>query len=296
LAGQGRPLVDIVPVDELLEDEDLLEMMHAGLIPATAIDTHKAALWSQVFEALNYHWDIKIRTGSHIGWAVRKQSPRLKSVVNGFIEKHRKGTRIGNVLFNRYWKSIDWIRNVFGPGDRERYDAAVRFLREYAERYGFDWTLIAALAYQESRIDQSKRSPQGAVGVMQILPSTTKDPHIAVPDIEKLEHNIHAGVKYLRFLYDRYFANEPMDGLNKGLFALASYNAGPARIARLRRKAKQAGLDPNIWFRNVEIIAARQVGRETVRYVENIRKYAAAYRLIVDHAARKDKVKENPLR
>ena len=93
-------------------------------------------------------------------------------------------------------------------------EEAVEFFKEYGEKYKFDWLMIGALAYQESRIDQNKRSPAGAIGVMQLLPSTAKDPNVNIPDIENLDKNIHAGVKYLRFINDRYFEKEPMDHLN----------------------------------------------------------------------------------
>jgi membrane-bound lytic murein transglycosylase MltF len=157
--------------------------------------------------------------------------------------------------------------------------------------YDFDWLVVAALAYQESRIDQSKRSQAGAIGVMQLLPSTATDRNVGIQNIEEVENNIHAGVKYLRFIVDRYYANEPMDRLNKGLFAFASYNAGPARVAKLRKEAREMGLDPNVWFRNVEIVAAKRIGRETVQYVSNIYKYYVAYRLIVDQLTLKKGVK-----
>jgi membrane-bound lytic murein transglycosylase MltF len=158
-----------------------------------------------------------------------------------------------------------------------------------------DWLLVAALAYQESRIDQSIKSPAGAVGVMQLLPSTAAGDPINIPDIEKIESNIHAGVKYLRWLHDRYFKDEKMDRLNKGLFTFASYNAGPARVAKLRLQALEMGLDPNVWFNNVEVVAAKKIGRETVQYVSNIYKYYIAYRLIVDKLQIKREVvkKEN---
>jgi membrane-bound lytic murein transglycosylase MltF len=150
---------------------------------------------------------------------------------------------------------------------------------------------VAALAYQESRIDQSKRSHAGAIGVMQLLPSTATDRNVGIQNIEEIEDNIHAGVKYLRFIVDRYYAKEPMDRLNKGLFAFASYNAGPAKVAKLRKEAREMGLDPNVWFRNVEIVAAKRIGRETVQYVSNIYKYYVAYRLIVDQLTLKKGVK-----
>jgi membrane-bound lytic murein transglycosylase MltF len=155
--------------------------------------------------------------------------------------------------------------------------------------------MIAAQAYQESGIDQSKRSPAGAIGVMQLLPSTAADPNVNIRKIEVMKHNIHAGVKYLRFLHDRYFKNEPMDALNKMLFAFASYNAGPGRIIKLRQEAGQSGFNPNIWFRNVEIMAARQIGRETVQYVGNIYKYYIAYRRIVKDFGQKKERKSGQI-
>jgi membrane-bound lytic murein transglycosylase MltF len=113
---------------------------------------------------------------------------------------------------------------------------------------------------------------------MQIKPSTAADPNVGIDQVEILENNIHASVKYMHFVRDRYFADEGIDPLNAGLFTLAAYNAGPARVGRLRRKATAVGLDPNVWFGNVEIIAAREIGRETVDYVSNIYKYYAAYK------------------
>ena len=184
------------------------------------------------------------------------------------------------------------MRNSLNEKEFQKFKEAAALFEKYSNNYDFDWLLVAALAYQESRIDQSKRSPAGAVGVMQILPSTAADPNVNIPDIEKLEDNIHAGIKYLRFLNNRYFEKEPMDDKNKMLFSFASYNAGPAKIARLRTEARKAGLDPNIWFRNVEIIAARRIGRETVQYVSNIYKYFTAYRLIINKLNLKEEKKK----
>ncbi len=152
-------------------------------------------------------------------------------------------------------------------------------IREYARRYGFDWLLIMSQAYQESRFDQAARSSKGAVGVMQVLPSTAADRVVGIPDIYNLENNIHAGNKYLRFLHDQYVDTRAMSDLDKTLFALASYNAGPARVSNLRAEATGEGLDPNVWFDSVERIAARRIGRETVDYVGNIYSYWVAYGL-----------------
>jgi membrane-bound lytic murein transglycosylase MltF len=155
--------------------------------------------------------------------------------------------------------------------------------RRYAGEYDFDWLMVAAQAYQESRLDQSVRSGVGAVGVMQVLPSTAAD--IGVEGIEELEPNINAGVKYLRYLHDQYFADLPLDRRNRHLFAFAAYNAGPNRIRRLRATAERVGLDPNVWFGNVEAVAAKEIGTETVRYVSNIAKYYVAYTLAMARQA-----------
>jgi membrane-bound lytic murein transglycosylase MltF len=141
-----------------------------------------------------------------------------------------------------------------------------------------DWMLMAAQGYQESRLDQRARSAAGAVGVMQVLPATGRQ--LGIGDVTKLDPNIHAGVKYMRFMINQYFKDEPMTDLDKGLFAFASYNAGPARIRQLRSETAKRGLDPNVWFDNVERLAAERIGRETVTYVSNIYKYYIAYTLV----------------
>jgi membrane-bound lytic murein transglycosylase MltF len=291
----GKLPVKIVPADEYLEDEDLLEMMNVGLIPMIVIDSHKAEFWAQVFQKLKLYPDIKLRSGGQIAWAIRKKSSLLQNVINRFVKSHKKGTLKGNILYKRYLQNTKWVRNALAEKEFQRFKHAVAFFKQYSKQYDFDWLMIAAQAYQESGIDQSKRSPAGAIGVMQLLPSTAADPNVNIRKIEVMQHNIHAGVKYLRFLHDRYFKNEPMDALNKMLFAFASYNAGPGRIIKLRQEAQQSGFNPNIWFRNVEIIAARQIGRETVQYVGNIYKYYIAYRRIVKDFGQKKERKSGQI-
>ena len=180
-----------------------------------------------------------------------------------------------------------------GPAaaELEKFRALVQYFQKYGTKYDMDWILISAQGYQESQLVHSRRSPSGAVGVMQIKPSTARDKNIGINNVRTIDGNIHAGTKYLRFMMDRYFADAPMDRLNKGLFALASYNAGPARVARLRAKAQATGLNPNVWFRNVEVIAAREIGRETVDYVSNIYKYYTAYKAVAERNAALDKSK-----
>jgi membrane-bound lytic murein transglycosylase MltF len=99
-------------------------------------------------------------------------------------------------------------------------------------------------------------------------------------------------VKYMRFMIDQYFANEPMDRLNKGLFAFAAYNAGPNRIQSMRKLAEKRGLDPNVWFNNVEIVVSEKIGRETVTYVSSIYKYYVAYKLILEQREERQKARD----
>jgi membrane-bound lytic murein transglycosylase MltF len=289
----GKEPMSLLPADESFEDGDLLEMANAGLLSFIVVDEHKAAVWEPVFKNVKLYRDIAVRKGGETAWAFRKNSPKLKETVNRFVAGHKQGTMLFNVVTKRYLKDTKWVKNALSEEEFQRFQDAVDFFRKYADKYDFDWLMVAALAYQESRIDQSQRSPTGAVGVMQILPATAEDPNVDIPNIEKLENNIHAGVKYLRFLRDRYFEKEPMNEANKMLFTFAAYNAGPARVAKLRSEAEKKGLDPNVWFRNTEIIAAKRIGRETVQYVSNIYKYYTAYRLIMDKLQIKKEAKQN---
>jgi membrane-bound lytic murein transglycosylase MltF len=283
----------LVLADETLEDEDLLEMVNAGLIPMIVVDSHKARFWKQIFKKITVHQDIAVRDGAEIAWAFRKNCPKLKAVVNEFVKGHKEGTMLGNILFKRYLQNTKYVKNALSEKELKKHRSMVQLFKKYAGEYGFNYLMIGALAYQESGLDQSKRSPSGAVGVMQVLPTTAKDPNINIPDIEKLRNNIHAGTKYLRFIVDRYYKDEPMDEVNKMLFAFASYNAGPAKINELRKKASNMGLDPNVWFNNVEVAASKSIGRETVQYVSNIYKYYIAYQMIRMQAEKKQKGQAN---
>jgi membrane-bound lytic murein transglycosylase MltF len=281
-AEAGEAEVPIVAADELLEDYDLLELVNAGLIPAVIVDSHKAALWAQVFKNIKVHEDLSVHSGGSIAWALRQDNPELAKVVNAFVKDLKKGTLLGNILIKRYLKNTDWIDNVRSGEAAKKYEATVEFIKKYAGEYDFDWLMIVAQGYQESKLDQNKKSAAGAIGVMQILPSTAADPNVGIPDIEKTAPNIHAGVKYLRFLKDRYFSTDDIDPLDRVLFAFAAYNAGPAKISKARKKAAEMGLDPTIWFGETEIAAAKTISREPVIYVRNIYKYYVAYRQAVE--------------
>ena len=279
LRAAGREPVQIVDADEHLETEDILDLVNAGVVEITVCDRYIARTWAAVLPDVRVHEGLVTRVDAEIGPIVRMGNPQLEAALKEFIATHGTGTAFGNVLFKRYTSDNVWIRNPNATDERRRFDQALPLFQKYAHDYGFDHLLIAAQAYQESRIDQQRRSNTGAVGVMQISPETAADPHVGIPDVRALDDNIHAGVKYLRYVTDRYFSDANFDELNRHVFAFAAYNAGPARIQKLRSQATREGLDANQWFNNVEIVAAREVGREPVDYVRNILKYWVAYRL-----------------
>jgi membrane-bound lytic murein transglycosylase MltF len=288
LKKAGKSEVKLVPADENLEDEDLLEMVNAGLMSMIVMDSHKAEFWAQIFDKITLNPNVAVRTGGKIAWAFRKNSPKLKKTVNAFVKKNKKGTLMGNIIFKRYLKSTKYVKNSLSDEELAKFKATIDLFQKYSSQYDFDWLIMAALGYQESGLDQSVRSHVGAIGVMQVMPSTASDPNVNIPNIEEMEPNIHAGVKYLHFLHHRYFQDPAVDQLNQWLFTFAAYNAGPARVRRLRKEAMEMGLDPNIWFRNVEIVAAKRIGRETVQYVSNIYKYFIAYTLVIERSEAKE--------
>lgn len=288
---QGLAPVQITLTSELLETEDLLDMVNADLYPMTVADSHLAQLWSRVLPAITVHTNVAVAEGREIAWAFRKGSPELREFVNEFIgSSHKKGTLLGNILFERYLRSTRWAGSALSREGMKRFRETVGEFREYGTQYKIDPVVLTALAYQESGLDQSVRSPAGAVGIMQILPSTAADPNVGIADIEVLENNIHAGTRYLAFLRKRYFSGGELDEKNRWIFTIAAYNAGPAKIARLRKEAPSWELDPDQWFDNVEMVAARRIGRETVQYVGNIFKYWVAYSRTLEKLEKKRRI------
>jgi membrane-bound lytic murein transglycosylase MltF len=290
LKARGKAPVVINEAPDVLEDDDVLEMVNAGLAPITVVDDFLAEFWRQVFTGITVHQNLAVRSGANLAIAFRKENPRLRETVNAWIRKHGKGDAFRNVLEQRYLKSVKYVKNAAADGEREKLRKVVELFKKYGAQYELDYLLMAAQGYQESTLDHSVKSPVGAIGVMQVMPPTGKE--LGVGDISQIEPNIHAGVKYIRFMMDQYFKDEPMDNLNKGLMTFASYNAGPGRVRQLRREAETRGLNPNVWFGNVERVASERIGRETVTYVSNIYKYYITYRLLTAQLDRRAAAKE----
>jgi len=262
------------------EPEDILEMVNANLANYTVVERYLALLWKQIYPNLVVYENITLRDDGSIALAMRKNSPLLKAQLDTFTAAHKIGTSFGNQQVYKYLRNTKWVKDAGSEEELDKFYQVTEIFRKYGEQYNVDWLMMAAQGYQESRLDQTVRSKSGAIGVMQVLPTTGKE--LNVGDIRLIDPNINAGVKYIRFMRDRYFADEKMTDLNKLLFTFASYNAGPAKIARLRKEAVTKGFDPNVWFNNVERIAQLRIGNETVQYVSNIFKYYVAYQLIME--------------
>jgi membrane-bound lytic murein transglycosylase MltF len=290
--AEGRPPVLVKEADPNLGEDDILEMVNAGIIGMTVARDLTADFWAKIYTDLHPHPEIVVASGESSAIGVRKNCPQLVAALNEFLKDHRVGTSYGNAVLNKYLKDTKWVKNSLEEGELKKFSGMVKLFQRYGDQYSLPYLLVAAQAYQESGLNQTLRNPSGAMGVMQIKPETAAGPPISIPNVHLVDKNIEAGVKYLRYMIDHYYKDEPMDQVHKGLFAIASYNAGPAKIASLRRMAKDEGLDPNKWFNNVELIASREIGRETTQYVSNIFKYYLAYNMVTEQRAKARQAKE----
>jgi membrane-bound lytic murein transglycosylase MltF len=273
----GLPPIDIIPAHEIFEDEDLLEMASVGMIGITIADDYIANFWQRSFTDLTVRDDLAIREDGRIAWAFRKNSPMLAQAINNFVEANKPGTKTGNVILNRYLDNPARVTNALAGDRLRKLTLEEPRFRRYGNEFDIDWLMLAAQGYQESGLDNSKISPAGAVGMMQLMPKTARS--VGISDYRKVDGNIRAGAKYMRHLIDDYIGSDDVDEMNQWLLALASYNAGATRIRTIRRQTEASGLDPNLWFDNVELTVAESIGSETVVYVRNVMKYYLAYRL-----------------
>ncbi|HEX4772386.1 MAG TPA: transporter substrate-binding domain-containing protein [Bryobacteraceae bacterium] len=284
LEKDGKKPFVIKAADKNLMDDDLVQMVNAGLIPATVTTNERADLWSKVLDHVSPHPELPIASGAKLAWVMRKNNPQLKKLVDEYLESRAAGTSFGNTLIQRYLRNTTWVKNSTSEEEMKKFQAVVALFQKYAGEYNFDYLMLEAQGYQESLLNQSKRNPSGAVGIMQVIPKNAAASPINISDVHNTEGNIHASAKMLRNIADTYFNDPKIDEFNKTLFVFASYNAGPNRIAKLRKQAPDMGLDPNVWFGNVELIAAKEIGQETVTYVSNIYKYYIAYKLALEQS------------
>jgi membrane-bound lytic murein transglycosylase MltF len=252
-------------------------------LPLAVVDQHKAEVWTQVFPKLVLRKDLAIHRGGAIAWAIRENSPLIKAEIDAFFSQHGAGTSFGNTIRRRYFGGTKGVKSAASAAEIAKFRELLETFRRYGSNYAFEPLMLAAQGFQESGLDQSRRSPRGAVGIMQLLPKTASAPPISLAGVERdAEINIHAGAKYMRHLRDAYVSDPALSERNRTLLTFAAYNAGPGNLRKFRRRAAEMGLDPNIWFNNVEQAAANIVGRETVQYVSNIYKYFIAYEMAAE--------------
>jgi membrane-bound lytic murein transglycosylase MltF len=278
LKAKGKAPAKLVIVSENLEDEDLMEMLDAGILSTIVVNRWKSRMWSIILPNIRLNESAAVHSGGHIGWATRKNSPQLIAELNAFYFKYEKPNGIIPYRLKKYAANVKHLQDPTNADNSERYKQIMLFFKKYGGKYGFDPLMLAAQGFQESRLNQNQKSPAGAIGVMQLMPKTGAS--MKVGNIHITEPNIHAGAKYMNILMTEYFKEAHFDGFNRSLFAFASYNAGPSRIAGLRRIAAARGLNPDVWLNNVELIASEKIGQETTTYVRNIMKYYYSYKLM----------------
>jgi membrane-bound lytic murein transglycosylase MltF len=276
-----------VLVPDALEDEDMMEMLNAGLLEVIVVDDWKAKMWAQILPKIKVNEQVSVREGGKIGWAIRKGSPKLEAEIldfyKGFLKKEQKIAQ----RLKQYMSRVKQIKNSAGGEEWKRFEETLALFEKYGQKYNFDPLMLAAQGFQESNLNQGAKSPVGAIGVMQVMPDTGKE--LKVGDINTIEPNIHAGVKYMDQLMTKYFPDANFTGNNRTLFAFASYNCGPGNVSKMRKEAVKRGFDPDQWFNHVEVVTAQKIGMETTTYVRNIFKYYVSYKLQLEaqEAARK---------
>jgi membrane-bound lytic murein transglycosylase MltF len=292
LISRGKAPAAIREADPVLEPGDVMEMVNAGVYPIALMQSSQAEFWAQVFDKVKPRNDLALAEDVQLGWAIQKGTPQWKAFLDDFIKTHGMGTAFGNTVMRRYLKETKYIRNAMEVSEMNKFQATLPHFKKYSAQYNLDALLMAAQGYQESRLDQSAKSRVGAVGIMQVMPSTAASPPVKIANIENEENNIHAGARLMNFLIEDHFKEPGVNLENRMLFAMASYNCGPGNVARCRTLAQKMGYDPNIWFNNVEVAVAKVIGRETTQYVANIYKYYVCYRLAGDTLQRRQEAEK----
>jgi membrane-bound lytic murein transglycosylase MltF len=277
---EGKPAVKLVLVPDALEDEDMMEMLNAGLLEMIVVDDWKAKMWAQILPKIKVNEQVVVREGGKLGWAIRKGSPKLEAEVLDFYKNYLKKQGVAAYRLKQAMSRVKQLKDPSGTAEWKRFEETLALFEKYGQQYNFDPLMLAAQGYQESQLNQNAKSHVGAIGVMQVMPATGKE--LKVGDIRVTEPNIHAGVKYMDQLMTKYFPDANFTGNDRTLFAFASYNCGPGNVSKMRKEAAKRGLNPDKWFNNVEIVTAQKIGMETTTYVRNIFKYYVSYKLQLD--------------
>ncbi len=292
LASEGKDTIRVVPIPEKQETETIIRSLADGKIDITIADINIALMeTSFADEALRIN--CRISADQKIAWAVRPDADSLAMQIDAYIDEiyGRGRSAFYNILYRKYYSQpkryTAHSRSVSLLQSEGRLSAFDDLFKQHGKQHGFDWKLVAAQAYQESRFNPRAKSWVGALGIMQIMPRTARE--LGLTDPYNPSQSIEGGVRYLRRMYDRFDASlEPDDRL---AFALASYNMGYGHVRDARKLAEEDGLNPDRWGRNVEAMTlnlSREAyhqraksgyarGLEAVRYVGLILKRWEAY-------------------
>lgn len=285
--------VRIVESPEHITDEELIEMVSEGVIDYTVADGNVVKTLAAYYR--NIDFETTLTEKKPIGWAVSRQSAGLLEVLNRWIVK-RKNSSAYAYTVKKYTETTALQKEAFRKnyslvkeGKISRYD---QLIRQHAALIGWDWELLAALVYQESRFNPRARSSAGAVGLMQLMPKTAVGFGTSKGRLTSPEFNIRAGIRYLEWLDGNWKQMIP-DDTQRLRFVLASYNVGLGHVLDARRLAEKYGYQPDVWQGNVELMLLRKSqpryyrdpvvrhgacrGSEPVNYVNNTLQYYKHY-------------------
>lgn len=260
--------------DPTLAVEDVLEMVHAGILPMTAVELPIAERWAKVLPRLRIDRHLVLAESGDLGWYVHRAAPNLRASVDRFLRDYRPPAD-QDAAFQRVYRRSYKVHQPLGRTEQRRLLQVRPALMRHAEAQSLDWLLLAALAYKESTLDPGARGAGGATGLLQITPAAARS--VGVGSIVSLDGNVQAGARYLAMIRRRYFASAQLNERERMAFTLAAYNLGPQRVQSLRAEARRRGLNPNQWFFQVERVAAERLGMGVVSYVGSVNKYHLAY-------------------
>jgi membrane-bound lytic murein transglycosylase MltF len=258
LGAANKPSLKIVTMPDALEDEDMLELLNAGLFDFTVVDSWKAKLWAQTQPKIKVHDNIVLRTGGTIGWAMRKQSPKLQAELEGFYKTASQQGLIEARLAT-YQTSLKEVATARAGQASKRFEQTLEMFRKYGKQYPFDQLMLVADGYKSSLT------------------------------AEQIAQDVQTGTKYIDELMTKSFPDAKFSDLDRTLFIFASHKSGADNLARMRTEATKRGLDPNQWFNNVELPTAENYGMSSTAYVRDILKYRVAYNLITGAEAGQSK-------
>lgn len=283
LRARGLDPVEYEMMDASLAVEDVLELVHSGVVPLTVVELPIARRWAGVYPRLRVDSHMVLATEGNLAWYVHRGAPNLLASVDRFL-RQQPAVQQADAELHRQYRHRYRLQNPLGRVELTRLRQVGPVLQRNADEQRLDWLMLAALAFKESTLNPNARGAGGASGLMQITPATARA--VGVSDAAGLDNNVLAASRYLARLRDRHFASPRMPERERRAFVLAAYNMGPQRVQQMRAEARRRGLDADRWFFSVERIALEQMGLRGGNYVAAVNKYYLIYRRDRDYLKR----------